>query len=137
MEKKYIAAIILAVLFDVAIITVGIIFLVNFSHKHNDSSEPMWNLTVGTNLKRSKLGNWKEVNCHTYDSEGYCLNCSYRYYFDSDMTCKAISDQCKTFSNDNGQCQSCYDGFKLNQSDGTCTIKAKHMHRRIHNSLHS
>jgi hypothetical protein len=36
------------------------------------------------------------------------------------MNCVMASDSCKTFSTLNGQCKSCYGGYKLNK--GSCEV---------------
>jgi hypothetical protein len=63
---------------------------------------------------------YTDPNCAKYDSDNNCLQCSFRYYFNSNRICTKISDQCNTWSDSTGACTSCYVGFRLFAS--TCVL---------------
>ena len=52
-----------------------------------------------------------------------CLQCSQRYYFNGNK-CLQVSDQCNTWNNTTGRCNSCYDGYDL-LLDGTCQASVR------------
>lgn len=56
-----------------------------------------------------------DPGCARYDwGSKVCLQCSYRFYFNSQNICTKISDLCNTFDSLTGACLSCYQGYALN-----------------------
>ena len=47
-----------------------------------------------------------------------CVECSFRFYFDQSGVCMAVDDLCQTWSEENGECLTCYKGYTLNE--GSC-----------------
>ncbi len=63
---------------------------------------------------------YTDPNCNSYDSSNNCLQCSYRYYKNSQTgLCTKISDNCQTWSDTNGNCLTCYYGYG-NPLNGVC-----------------
>ncbi len=61
---------------------------------------------------------WDDPYCNTFDSTGTCTKCSYKYYFNSNHVCTAISDFCSAWDSTTGVCTACYDGYVI--QSGTC-----------------
>jgi hypothetical protein len=61
-----------------------------------------------------------DPNCLKTGQNGQCLQCSFRFFINSNGICQQVSDQCNTFSS-NGNCTLCYKGFVL-LSNGACTL---------------
>jgi len=51
-----------------------------------------------------------DSNCNIGDNYNFCLKCKTGYYINTGNCLKA-SDQCKTFNVNTGACETCYDGF--------------------------
>lgn len=60
-------------------------------------------------LQNPLCANWKGTQC---------IKCSNRSYFNKDGICIMANPDCKTYSEINGYCTSCYDGYKL--ENGQC-----------------
>ena len=57
---------------------------------------------------------FQDPNCQQFDpTKTTCLNCSARFFPDSNGKCKQVNPLCKTASNINGNCLSCYPGYVL------------------------
>ena len=54
----------------------------------------------------------RDEGCSKF-KEDQCEQCSKGYYFDQDRQCVMANSLCRTFDNSNGDCLSCYAGFKL------------------------
>lgn len=80
------------------------------------SSAAFSNLVINPSL----IIPYTDPNCARYDSANNCLQCSFRYYFNSNGVCTKVSDQCRTWSNTTGACLTCYDGYRLYGS--TCIL---------------
>ena len=60
----------------------------------------------------------KDPGCKIWDwDEQICLECSYRWVFIENGTCKQVSDECDGFDGQ-GNCLSCYKGYWL--ENGEC-----------------
>lgn len=52
--------------------------------------------------------------CRSLSSDGVtCLECSQRFFKDSQGICQPVSSSCKTYDNVTGACTSCYSGYLL------------------------
>lgn len=62
-----------------------------------------------------------DPGCYVWNfTDNVCLECSKRWYFNSQGKCQQVSDLCKT--NDiGGNCTSCYPGYVI--ANGACIIK--------------
>ena len=49
-----------------------------------------------------------------------CQACSAKHYFDANKVCVAVSDQCREWDVNNGQCTSCYFGYIVD--NGACVV---------------
>lgn len=58
--------------------------------------------------------------CKTLKND-VCIECSDHYYFNKNGICCEVSPQCKTFNQDVGICEQCYEGFGI--QDGKCVAK--------------
>lgn len=55
-----------------------------------------------------------DLGCKIWDwDNNKCLECSKRYYFDSNRKCQAVSNLCNAFDSKSGACTSCFTGFIL------------------------
>ena len=72
-------------------------------------------MVIGANAR--KIANYEEPNCNVYDAEGACSKCSYRFWMTEEGRCRQVSDQCRTFKEDCGDCTSCYLGYSLSGRD--------------------
>ena len=55
-----------------------------------------------------------DKGCKTWDWDNQvCLECSFRYVFNSENKCVQVSDNCKDFDASTGVCQTCYSGYSL------------------------
>lgn len=71
-----------------------------------------------------KVKDYKEANCNVYDHKtGICIKCSFRYWMRPNATCVKVSDQCKTWSETNGECLSCYGGYSVYKGDCVITTQ--------------
>ena len=68
-------------------------------------------MVIGANAR--KIANYEEPNCNVYDAEGACSKCSYRFWMTEEGRCRQVSDQCRTFKEDCGDCTACYVGYSL------------------------
>ena len=51
--------------------------------------------------------------CRTYNDQQVCVECSTRYYLDSNAICQPVNPNCKDYNKNTGACTSCYPGFGL------------------------
>ncbi len=51
--------------------------------------------------------------CSNFDSEGGCIDCSSRFYKDSQGICQPVNPNCNDYHPLNGDCVTCYSGFAL------------------------
>ena len=59
------------------------------------------------------------VGCSAFDQNGNCIRCSDRYYNNVNTgSCAKVSDFCRTWDQNNGNCLTCYTGFEL--INGSC-----------------
>ena len=74
-----------------------------------------YNLTNGKCLISDlTLINPPDKGCFDWNWDAQiCLGCSKRWYFNKAGVCTPVSDLCKT-SDPNGNCLSCYDGYRIN-----------------------
>ena len=56
--------------------------------------------------------------------DGVCVKCAYRYYAANGL-CRAVSDMCKSWNDNNGACTDCYDGYDL--SYGECVLRKQQL----------
>lgn len=75
-------------------------------------------MMAGANAK--KMTNYQEPNCNVYAADGSCEICSFRFWMTEERQCVQVSDQCKSWCKENGDCTSCYLGYSL--SNGECVI---------------
>lgn len=55
-------------------------------------------LIVNTCHSTSYVGSGNDLTCNTFDDNGKCIKCSFRYFMDSKTgLCTKISDNCKTW----------------------------------------
>lgn len=57
-----------------------------------------------------------DPNCLIGDVFNFCITCKDRYFISSGACLKA-SDQCRTFNVNTGACETCYDGFSVQNND--------------------
>ena len=76
-----------------------------------------YSIQNGTCVADSAL-NPSNLGCSIW-SNGVCIQCSIRWFFDSNKVCQPVSDLCSTW-NSNGECVSCYNGYIVNQ--GACIV---------------
>jgi hypothetical protein len=60
-----------------------------------------------------------QANCQQ-TLQGVCVQCVTRAYYDINNNCVMVSDLCNTFNTFNGFCLTCFSGYALNTTDGTC-----------------
>lgn len=51
--------------------------------------------------------------CSSFNSNGLCVRCSQRYYFNSNKVCTQVSANCNQYDANTGQCTSCYQSYTL------------------------
>ena len=74
---------------------------------------------VGGKCVLAPLDNVPDVGCGKWDWDSkLCLQCSFRYVFNSLKKCVPVNDNCNLWNN-SGDCTSCYPGYILN--GGKCT----------------
>ena len=62
-----------------------------------------------------------DPGCKIWDwDQQVCTQCSYRWVFLPNATCKQVSDLCDTYSG-NGSCLTCYKGYALSKA-GNCEV---------------
>lgn len=62
-----------------------------------------------------------DVGCNYWDwTKQVCLQCSDRWFMNSQKICTPVSDNCQSWDNINGACISCYKGYNLN--NGVCIV---------------
>lgn len=59
------------------------------------------------------------MNCAEWKDK-VCMKCADRAYFNNQGKCTLVSEKCKTFDEQTGHCESCYEGYKLNREKGKC-----------------
>ena len=55
------------------------------------------------------------------DTFNFCIKCKTGYYINVG-NCFKVSDQCKTFNANTGACETCYDGFVIQNRDCVSTL---------------
>lgn len=75
-------------------------------------------LSSSGNCEVSNAGN-TAAGCSQFNNS-VCVKCSNGYYFDSNRTCTLADTLCKGFDQNNGDCLSCYAGYKL--ANGRCNV---------------
>ena len=58
-----------------------------------------------------------DPGCRVFNNNE-CVECSFRFYFDDNRICRKVSDLCREWDEENGDCTSCYVGYEL--MDGKC-----------------
>lgn len=53
-----------------------------------------------------------DPNCKTFKNNE-CQECSFRFFKDVDGLCKSVDPSCRLFNLKTGECNGCYDGYKL------------------------
>ena len=66
-------------------------------------------------------GDSANPGCQKWDGNHNCLECSVRYYFNQERVCTPISDNCRTWNQETGACQTCYQGHVVNDN-GECIV---------------
>ena len=63
----------------------------------------------------------KDPNCRINDLYNYCQQCNPGYYV-FEGNCNLVDQLCRTYKQTNGDCLSCYDGYRLN--NGRCYLNS-------------
>lgn len=73
-------------------------------------------------MSSSTTAHPSDIGCSLWNSkQSICLQCSNRWFFNSQQVCAPVSDQCNSFDKNTGLCTSCFGGYDLTTS-GSCVV---------------
>jgi proprotein convertase subtilisin/kexin type 5 len=82
-----------------------------------------YTLVTGECVVGNSLSGNGDPNCKTTAPSGQCTACYDSFYLSPQATCLRLDPLCKTYSADQRQCASCYNGYSLYQ--GQCLVASQ------------
>jgi hypothetical protein len=86
---------------------------VNTSNGQCTSCYPGYALSLGNCPVSNKTTNSADPNCRFTDPTGLCTECFKGHYLSAGKTCTSLDPLCKTYTQLQSACTSCYDGYAL------------------------